>query len=283
MPGRRVQVDPDRVAGASTADGVAPPRAAGAQPARSRSCGWTRYPHIAVCVIASRCCSTTTSSPPAPTRTPPPNAPSSKPSWNRSSQNSPTSALRSPAVGAAPGGGSGEPPRIARHPARGGVREDPRTLGPPAPRPPPPTCTCAERSADHGPGRRTRQLRQRGPHGETGRARRGCRWPRTIGVNAPRSRSPPRHRWAGDVRLRRHHRGCETPAGQPNAWRRNVTADPRIPQPRRGGEPKRGNAWRVERLDTEPISQDQHRHAVRALAALITAWQTSRPPAHDDA
>lgn len=70
---------------------------------------------------------------------------------------------------------------------------------------------------------------------------------------------------------------------QPNEWRRNVTTDPRIPEPRRGGEPERGNTWRVERIDTEPISQDQYQQAVRALAALIAAWQTSRPPADDNA
>ncbi|MEX5713674.1 hypothetical protein AB1484_37160 [Parafrankia sp. FMc6] len=41
----------------------------------------------------------------------------------------------------------------------------------------------------------------------------------------------------------------------------------------------------IERIETEPMTDDQERAAIRALAALITYWQQQRsaPPAEDDA
>ncbi|ONH54616.1 hypothetical protein CcI49_30100 [Frankia sp. CcI49] len=42
----------------------------------------------------------------------------------------------------------------------------------------------------------------------------------------------------------------------------------------------------IERIETEPMTEDQERAAIRALAALITYWQhqqRSGPPAEDDA
>ncbi|ETA00781.1 hypothetical protein CcI156_18130 [Frankia sp. CcI156] len=41
----------------------------------------------------------------------------------------------------------------------------------------------------------------------------------------------------------------------------------------------------IERIETEPMTDDQERAAIRALAALITYWQQQRPapPAKDDA
>jgi hypothetical protein len=50
-----------------------------------------------------------------------------------------------------------------------------------------------------------------------------------------------------------------------------------IPFPRISSETRRspitGSDWRVERIDTEPMTDEHYRAAVAALAALIVEWE----------
>ncbi len=56
---------------------------------------------------------------------------------------------------------------------------------------------------------------------------------------------------------------------------RQPNDDPPTPRPdaTRGGHRRGPGRWRVERIDTTPMTEEQHRAAVAALAVLITAWQ----------
>ncbi|RJO75088.1 hypothetical protein D5S18_17065 [Nocardia panacis] len=37
-----------------------------------------------------------------------------------------------------------------------------------------------------------------------------------------------------------------------------------------------GRRWHIDRIDTEPLSEVQHQHAVAILADLITTWVLNR-------
>lgn len=53
----------------------------------------------------------------------------------------------------------------------------------------------------------------------------------------------------------------------------------RSPRPVRPVRPARPGGWQIERVDTVPMTADEHSAAVNALAVLITAWTQQ---AHDD-
>lgn len=82
-------------------------------------------------------------------------------------------------------------------------------------------------------------------------------------------------------RSRRNSRET-TPETRGGLTARDLTRPRALRGPRHPGRPVSGQ-WFIDQIETEPMTPQQHRTAIRALAALIAEWQEKNNPPPENA